>query len=137
MSRIVNFNADKMLIMRDKFGTNLSDFVEFKAGKNELKILENTAYYQSKENERFFVYDGTGELDLEADCQKCYDFSHLNVVFLDYYLTHLKHHPNADEVDKRLIDEFVSLLDSQLKSEVQKITPPYYSAIQARLVNGL
>lgn len=137
MNRTVNFKNDKTLIMRDKFGTNLSEFVEFKAGKHELKVLDKDAYYQSKKNEQFFIYDGNGELDLEDDCKKRYDFEHLNIVFLDYFLSHLKHHPDADKVDKKLIDDYISLVDEQLESGQKKIIPPYFSAIQAKLVNGL
>lgn len=137
MTRIVNFSTSKKLIKRDKFGTNLSDFVEFSAGKNELEILDNAAYYQSKQNERFFIYGGNGELELESDCVKRYDFEHLNVFFLDYYLNNLKHHKNADKADKKLIDEYVALLNAQLESDEKKIIPPYFAAIQAKLVNGL
>lgn len=137
MSRIVVFKTPKRLIIRDKFGTNLSEFVEFKAGKNELKILDKDAYYQSKENEQFFVYDGVGELDLEVDCKKRYDFEFLNVFFLDYFLAQAKHHQNADETDKKLVEEFVELLNTHLEEKTQKIIPPYFAAIQAKLVNGL
>ena len=137
MKRVVNFATAKKLIKRDKFGTNLSEWVEFEAGKNELDILDKDAYYQSKTNERFFVYDGEGELELESECIKQYDFEHLNVFFLDFFLANQKHHKDADKTDKKLIDEFVTLLNSQFESDKPKFLPPYYAAIQAKLLNGL
>lgn len=128
MNRIVYFDKDLELIMRDKFGTNLSDFIDFKAGKNELIVLDKDAYYQSKQNERFYIYDGFGELNLQKDCVKRYNFEYLNPIFLDHFLATSKHHKQADDIDKKLIDEFIFLFDKHLNGD-KKILPPYFNEI--------
>lgn len=128
MNRIVYFHKDLQLIARDKFGTNLSDFINFKAGKNELMILDKDAYYQSKDNERFYIYDGVGELDLRKDCIKKYAFEYLNPAFVDHFLA-TTHYPRlADKSDKRLIDDFLFLFDKHLRGD-KKINPPYFEEI--------
>lgn len=97
------------------------------ARANELEIPCENGYYQSVDNERFFIYDGQGELDFENECTKQYDFSKLNVRFLDYFLGTQKHHPNADENEKKVIENFISLMELNEKFG-NKITPPYYTA---------
>lgn len=125
--RVLNLAKDYELILKDRFGNSLSKKFVLKAGKNELEIPCENGYYQSTDNERFFIYDGQGELDFENECTKQYDFSKLNVRFLDYFLGTQKHHKNADENEKKVIENFISLMELNEKFG-NKITPPYYTA---------
>lgn len=127
--RVVNTAKDYELILKDRFGNSLSKKFILKAGRNELEIPYDNGYYQSIDNERFFIYEGEGELDFKSECTKQYDFSKLNVKFLDYFLGNFqkKHHKNADENEKKTIESFVALMDFNEKTG-NKITPPYYTS---------
>ena len=131
MKRVVNSAKDYELILRDRFGNDLDKKFTLKAGKNELEIPAHCGYYQSLENEFFFIYEGEGELDLESECVQKYDYEKLNYRFLDYFLGSAckKHHANADENERKLIESFVKLMDFNEKFEKPKIVPPYYAAI--------
>lgn len=128
--RVVNCAKDYELILKDKFGNALSRKFILKAGKNELEIPQKGGYYQSLDNERFFIYDGEGELDFENECGEEYEFTKLNIKFLDYFLGHFqtKHHFNADENEKKLIEKFIALMDFNEKFKKPKIVPPYYTS---------
>lgn len=128
--RVVSVAKDYELILKDRFGNALDKKFVLKAGKNELEIPQNCGYYQSLQNERFFIYEGEGELDFEKECTQKYDFEKLNVCFLDYFLgnSQKKHHENADENEKKLIESFVKLMEFNEKCEKPKIVPPYYAA---------
>lgn len=129
MKRAVRFKRDLELVLKDRFGTALDEFKPYKAGLNELEIPAHCGYYQSKNNECFFVYDGDGELELESECVKKYDFENLNVKFLDFYLGERKHHAHADESEKRLVEDFCVLFSLNEMCEKPKIVPAYYAAI--------
>lgn len=129
MTRKIKFERDLELVSKDRFGNTLLPFKMYKAGLNELEINAHCAYYQSKENKCFFVYDGEGELDLERECTKKYDFEKLNLAFLDFYLGERKHHKNADESDRALIEDFCVLISLNEMLEKPKIVPAYYAAI--------
>ena len=130
MKRVVNSARERQLILKDRFGNALDKVFTLPAGKSELEIPEHCGYYQSLENEFFFIYDGAGELDLERECVQKYDYEKLNVRFLDYFLGNgcKKHHKNADENEQKLIESFVKLMDFNEKFEKPKILPPYYAA---------
>lgn len=136
--RVVNTAKDYELILKDRFGNALDKKFVLKAGKNELEIPQNCGYYQSVQNERFFIYEGEGELDFEKECTQKYDFEKLNVRFLDYFLGNLqeKHHENADENEKKLIKSFVELMEFNEKYEKPKIIPPYYAAVLTLIFVG-
>lgn len=131
MKRIVNSTRDYELFLRDRFGNTLDKKIILKAGKNELEIPAHCGYYQSSQNEFFFIYDGAGELDLESECLKKYDFEKLNVRFLDYFLGNSckEHHKNADENERKVIESFVELMNFNEGFDEPKIVPPYYTMI--------
>lgn len=132
MTRKLNFQSDIELKLRDKFGNDLTKFKKFLAGENELKVPSKDEYYQSKDNQQFFIYEGDGVLEFPSDCLKRYDFEHLNLVFLDYYLIHQKHHPNADSYDKKQISDYIYLSNNN----DGKIKPPYFDEVESKLIDG-
>lgn len=141
--RIVIFDKSYELILKDKFGNDLSSFKRYTCDTNEdgeevatkfsLEIPQKDGYYQSKDNERFYIYKGEGELDL-SECVK-WDFEKLNVVFLDFYLTQNRHNFAADEVDRASIERFCEF--NTKYGESKKIVPPYYEKILTQLVMGI
>jgi hypothetical protein len=135
MTRSVIFADEIELIKRDKFGTNCSEWQKFTAGTHNLDILDKDFYYQSRENERFFIYDGVGDLKL-SECTKKYDFEKINVIFLSHYIANDEHHADADAVDKALIEDYAELYDKFVKGD-ESINPPYFKELEQKLVNGL
>lgn len=135
-TRQINFSEDIELIFRDKFGNDLAKFQKFQKGENELIIPSKDGYYQSKTNKQFFIYEGEGVLEFPSDCLKKYDFEHLNLVFLDYYLINNKHHPNADKFDKKQIKDYLELYEKHENGDF-KINPPFFDEIEEKLLNGL
>lgn len=133
MKRKILNNKDYELVLKDKFGNNLGLFFTLKAGENELEIPFNNGYYQSKNNEQFFIYDGDGVLNFESECIKKYDFEELNLHFLDYFLGNGEHDKNADSVDIKLIDDFFELLNFNETQEKAKITPPRYDFLLGKV----
>ncbi len=135
MTRSVIFANEIELIKRDKFGTNCSEWQKFTAETHNLEILDKDFYYQSRENERFFIYEGTGTLDL-TQCTKKYDFEKINVYFLSHYIAKGEHHADADDVDKALIEDYAELYDKFVKGD-ESINPPYFKELEQKVVNGL
>lgn len=132
--RTIKFSKEKMLILKDKFGGDITDFKKFYEGENALYIT-NSGYYQSRENERFYIYEGSGELNLN-ECRTRYDFTGLNLVYLDFYLSNLKHHESADKADRDIIELYAELLNKHLEGDT-RIKPPYFEEIQQKLLKGL
>ena len=146
-TREITFETSKELVLKDKFGNDLSEWKIFKLEKTgsgaeisqkfTLEIPQKDSYYQSRENERFFIYDGVGELKL-SECTEKWDFSEINLPFLDYFAAKGEHEPSADDKDKELIEKF---MDFQSKFgtdfEKLKIKPPYYKFILETLATGL
>lgn len=137
MKRAVNFGKDYELVLKDRFGNPQGEFINYKAGLNELEIPSHAWYYQSKDNERFFIYEGEGELELESECTQDFNFENVNVVFLDFYLANQKHHKNADESDRKLVEKFVILFSLNELCEKAKIVPPYYEKLMNAILGEL
>ena len=132
--RTIKFEEAKELILRDRFGNDITDFVKFETGENAL-FITNSGYYQAKNNQRYFIYDGEGDLNLN-ECKKCFDFTNLNLFYLDYFLSNLKHHDSSDKADRELIELYAELLNTHLEGD-ERINPPYFSEIQQKLLKGL
>lgn len=133
--RDILFKQNHTIILKDKFGNDLSKPFEVEKGQSALKIPLKDGYYQNAKGEKFFIYDGKGELIFEEDCTTEYDFSHLNFHFLNTFLGTNKHHKNADEKDKKLIKSFCELLEKNLNNPNKTIKPPYFAAIENKLFN--
>ncbi len=136
MRRQVEAKKDYKLILKDRFSNPQGKAFELKAGLNELECPAFGGYYQSEDNERFFIYEGEGVLELEIECVKEYNFENINMTFLDFYLGNHKHHKNADESDKKIIENFLTLFNLNEMLEKPKIVPPFYAAILARIFNN-
>lgn len=137
MSRIVNFSKDYELVLKDRFGNPQGEFITYKKGENELEIPSHAGYYQSKNNERFFIYEGDGVLELESECIKEYNFENLNIVFLDFYLINQQHHAQADESDRKIVENFTMLFNLNEMCEKAKIVPSYYEKTLERLLGDI
>ena len=146
-TREITFETSKELVLKDKFGNDLSEWKSYKCEKNAdgaetatkftLEIPQKDSYYQSRENERFFIYDGTGELKL-SECTEKWDFSEINLPFLDYFAAKGEHEPSADDKDKELIEKFMDFQSTfGTDFDTLKIKPPYYKFILETLATGL
>lgn len=135
MKRTIQNAKDYELILKDRLGNALSKPFFIKSGKNELEINAKKQYYQSKEGEKFFIYEGEGILDFENECTKEYNFERLNFHFLNLFLGSGKHHKAADENDIKIINDFLALLEFNEKNH-NKIKPFYYERITNKLLKG-
>ena len=133
MKRQVKAAKSYELVLKDRLGNTISKPFFLQVGLNELETNLKKEYYQSNENEKFFIYEGIGILDLEKDCIQEFDFERLNFHFLNYFLGKNKHHKSADENDKKIINNFLSLLEFNLKNPTKYIKPFYYERIEKKL----
>ena len=109
----------------DKY-ENKIEKLELNNGINNLAVLQSGLSYKDSLGNKFLVYPCESTLSFEI-AKKCFDFSNLNVYFLDYYCTFLKHHNNASDRDRELVQSFIECFN-------YKISPIGFIKIQKQLL---
>ncbi|NDJ26384.1 hypothetical protein DMB95_00215 [Campylobacter sp. MIT 12-8780] len=123
--RLISLPRALNCVKKDRFSNSKSALLKLKQGENELELSRFGGYYQSEERLIFRVYEGKGVLEFEH-ALKNFDFSKLNLAFLEHFLCHNLHHQNADTFDKKMIALFLDFdLILQEKGEEYIINKAY------------
>ncbi|MDE6959000.1 MAG: hypothetical protein K2O80_05590 [Helicobacter apodemus] len=109
--------------------------VELVQGENALELTTGGDFYQDNTGKRFFVYAGEGVLEWQ-DCLKYLDFSNLPFSFLSYFLSKKEHSPNASNLIKRKIQEFVEVYDKNILKNSLYLAPLNFEKLDKALILG-
>ncbi|PZT48189.1 hypothetical protein B6S12_05050 [Helicobacter valdiviensis] len=127
------FNANKAFL-KNSFSQILGE-LELKRGENELKTTSDGEYYEDSFLNKIFVYEGEGILDF-SDCLKDLDFNNLEFSFLEEFLSTQEHNINISNFQKRKIEEFIKVYDTNIKKGCVYLAPSGFKELDRALVYG-